>query len=171
MLTTEVKRYLILRETLGYKMKEVRRHLLSFARFADEKGETHVRSQSVVAWAEQAPSPNSRKIRFRQVVKFAQFLQAEDATHEIPSLYSFHHQYERPLPYIYSKEEIGKMMGAAAKLQKCYPLRKETYGTLIGLIASTGLRISEALNLRFSDIMPNIVNLPRHCLASDNALV
>jgi len=87
-----------------------------------------------------------------QVVRLARFLQAEDSLHEVPSLVPFHHVYVRPLPYIYAPEEIGKIIAATAGLEKCYPLRKVTYATLLGLIAATGLRISEALNLRFDDV-------------------
>lgn len=43
-------------------------------------------------------------------------------------------------------------MLAATKLSSSDPLQPETYAALIGLLAATGLRISEALNLLVSDI-------------------
>ena len=36
-----------------------------------------------------------------------------------------------------------------------YPFRRQVYGTLLGLIAATGLRISEALDLRLHDVLPD----------------
>jgi integrase/recombinase XerD len=46
-------------------------------------------------------------------------------------------------------------MGAARRLRESYPLRRQVYATMLGLIAATGLRISEALDLRLSDVLPD----------------
>ena len=43
------------------------------------------------------------------------------------------------------------------RLPCSYPLRRPVYATLIGLIAATSLRVSEALDLRFDDLLPNAV--------------
>jgi integrase/recombinase XerD len=40
-----------------------------------------------------------------------------------------------------------------------YPLRREMYPTLFGLVAATGLRVSEAVNLRLDDLTPDGVLL------------
>jgi integrase len=47
-----------------------------------------------------------------------------------------------------------QLVGAASQLRASYPLRRQVYATLLGLIAATGLRISEALDLRFCDLLP-----------------
>ncbi len=44
---------------------------------------------------------------------------------------------------------------AAKRLPSFNSLRRETYATLISLLAATGLRISEALHLLVSDIIPD----------------
>ncbi len=54
----------------------------------------------------------------------------------------------------HSPEQIAQIVKAARRLRESYPLRRQTYSTLLGLIAATGLRISEALDLRLSDILP-----------------
>jgi integrase/recombinase XerD len=85
----------------------------------------------------------------------ARFLKLEDPIHEVPSRELYKHQYARPLPYIYSEDEIAKLLIGAGKLrpQPCTnPIRPEVFVMLLGLIASTGMRISEALKLRTSDI-------------------
>jgi integrase len=153
MLSRHVERYVTLRQTLGFELHDAAAHLRVFARFAASRGDTHLRSATAVAWAEQAPSPNARSIRLREVTQFARFLHAEDSAHEVPSSRVFHAPAVRPLPYIYAPEEILRIIGAAGRLRRTYPLRREIYATLLGLIAATGLRSSEALDLRLDDVL------------------
>jgi integrase len=153
MLIAHVERYLSLRRTLGFKLRNVSGNLRAFARFAADRGDTHVRAATAVAWASAAPSPTARHVRLRDVVNLARFLHAEDPVHEVPSNL-FPAPKQRPVPYIYTPEEITRLIGAAQQLRETYPLRRQVYATLIGLIAATGLRVSEALDLRFSDVLP-----------------
>ena len=152
MINAHIERYISLRQTLGYKLKKTQRNLRNYARFASERGDTHVTTSSATAWAGTAPSPYARSIRMQIVNHFARFLHAEDSTHEVPSLVPFHHIYVRPLPYIYAPEEISKIIAATNSLRQQYPLRREIYATMLGLIAVTGLRVSEALALRLDDV-------------------
>ena len=77
----------------------------------------------------------------------------------------------RPLPYIYVPEEVAQIVAAAGRLRRTYPLRREVYATLFGLIAATGLRVSEALDLRFDDLQPNGVLLIRRTKFGKTRLV
>jgi integrase/recombinase XerD len=154
MLTGHVERYLSLRQTLGYKLRNTLGNLRAFASFAVERGDTHVRVSTAVDWATEGISPYNRHIRLRDVALLARFLHAEDPLHEVPSN-PFHAPMRRPLPYIYAPQEIVQLVGAAGRLRESYPLRRRVYATLFGLIAATGLRISEALDLRFHDILPD----------------
>ena len=52
----------------------------------------------------------------------------------------------------YSADEIANIVAAAAELPSIYGLRGQTFSTLFGLIATTGLRISEALALDADDV-------------------
>jgi integrase len=54
----------------------------------------------------------------------------------------------RKRPHIYTQDQIRQLLSAASRLKLHYDLGPLTYRTLFGLLASTGLRISEALNLR-----------------------
>lgn len=152
MLKNSVDRYISLRRTMGYQLHNVNRLLHSFADFAAERGDTHIHAQSVLAWATAASKPHGRYLRLQAVADFARFLHAEDPTHEVPPAGLFVNSYSRRLPHIYSPAELARLVGAAKRLHQTYPLRCETYATLFGLIASTGLRISEALDLRISDV-------------------
>lgn len=157
MLSADVSRYLSLRRALGYKLIKAERHLLAFARFASERGESHVRAATVLTWLPTAAkTPNSMAHRLTNLIGFARFLHAEDPRHEIP-LADIKRATNRPVPYIYTKDEIARILDIAGnlRLQKPNPLRRELYVTLFGLIAATGLRISEALALRLDDILPD----------------
>jgi integrase/recombinase XerD len=154
MLTVHVERYVSLRQTLGYKLRNTSGNLHAFASFAAERGDTHVRAATAVDWATEGISPYNRHIRLRDVVLLARFLHAEDPIHEVP-FNPFHAPKCRPLPYIYASEEIVQLVEAASRLREYYPLRRRVYATLFGLIAATGLRISEALDLRLHDVLPD----------------
>lgn len=155
MLIAHVERYIALRRSLGFKLHKTSRRLHSFARFASEKGETHVRAVTAVAWAATAPTRSSRHCRLGDVVRLSRFLHAEDAAHETPPIGLFAAPVSRPVPYIYTRQELAQILEVAGQLrrQKPNPLRRQIYVMLFGLIAATGLRVSEALNLRFGDVL------------------
>jgi integrase/recombinase XerD len=154
MLIAHVERYILLRQTLGYKLCGKAENLRRFARFAADRGKTHVCVSTAVEWAAGAPSGYAQHIRLRDVAHLARFLHAEDPAHEIPSDL-LHVAKRRSLPYIYAPEEIVQLIGAARRLRESYPLRRQVYATMLGLIAATGLRISEALDLRLPDVRPD----------------
>ncbi len=80
-------------------------------------------------------------------------MHAEDGRHEAPAADALGRGlFRRTQPYIYSAEEIGRLMEAAAALGPAGTLRPLTYVTLFGLLAATGMRISEALALRLCDL-------------------
>ena len=176
MLSAHVERYIALRQALGFKLRDVARNLRAFAQYAEAiaswrsvceaagGGATgggrrlHPRLHAV-DWAAQAPSPSARHVRLCDVASLARFLHAEDAAHEVPSAAVFHAPKRRTPPYIYTSEQytseqLAQIVAAASRLRETSTLRRRTYATLFGLIAATGLRISEALGLRFDDVLP-----------------
>ena len=157
MLMGHVERYLVLRQSLGVKLHATARRLRDFAHFADTRGDTHIRSVTAVAWAEAAPTADSRHRRLRDVVRLARFLCAEDAEHELPPARVFPAPRTKWIPHIYTPEELARILDAAAQLRarKRNPLRRQTYVTLFGLLAATGLRVSEALKLEVDDLLPD----------------
>lgn len=156
MLKRAVERYIGLRHATGFKFDKPARQLRSFAEFAASKGDTHVKTITAIEWAASGSSPGQRGIRLHAVARLAQHLKAEDPTHEIPPAGVFVIPSNRPTPYIYTPDEIARILEAAGQLRRCVitPLRAELYQTLFGLIAATGLRIGEALRLRFDDLLP-----------------
>ena len=100
MLSADVTRYLSLRRALGYRLIRTERHLLAFARFASERGESHIRVATVLTWLPTAgKTPNSMAHRLTNLIGFARFLHAEDPRHEIPPA-DIKRATNRPVPYI-----------------------------------------------------------------------
>jgi integrase/recombinase XerD len=151
MLIDHVERYLALRRATGFKLTDPERVLRSFARRAWERGEDHVRTEIAIAWAAESTSQFERHRRLITLVRFAEFLHAEDAFHEIPPRDLFRARHVRPIPYIFSEDEIARLIATTAKLQPVGSLRPRTFSTLFGLMAVTGLRRKEAIELRLSD--------------------
>jgi integrase/recombinase XerD len=75
-----------------------------------------------------------------------------DARNEVPPQGLIPARYRRPRPYIYSDEEIRRIVETAAELPSINGIRALTFPTLFGLIAVTGLRVSEALSLDVADV-------------------
>jgi len=149
-----VENYLAVRRATGFELMNTEYLLRSFARWAAQRGETHIRTESAIAWASQAVSPAQREARLKTVCRFARYLRAEDNRHELPPVNHFGYRKNRRVPHIYSAGEIQRLLDAASRLGPPDALQPHTYATLIGLLAATGLRISEALRLQFSNVTP-----------------
>ncbi|MBN8908110.1 MAG: tyrosine-type recombinase/integrase [Rhodospirillales bacterium] len=153
MLSEALTRYVDLHLSLGFKFRVQRLLLANFVRFAEQHGDEFIRSARVLEWAVQAPSPPQRRNRLLAVRRFALALRAEDPRHEVPAADAIGRGlFERRTPYIYSPGEVAALMKAAAGLIPSGSIRPLMYSTLFGLIAATGMRISEAPALRLEDL-------------------
>jgi integrase len=152
MLTQLVDSYLELRRSAGFRMKVQGYLLHNFASFAVERGETHIRTRTAIEWAGQAPSEGQRANRLGMLRVFARFARAEDAGHEVPSERVFSAPRVRYRPFIFPPDQLHQLLVRASRLPPAGSIRPWTFTTLFSLLAVTGLRISEALNLRLPDI-------------------
>lgn len=152
MLNECVDSYLAVRRAAGFTLRVTECLLRSFVRMAMERGDQHVRRDTAIAWAALAPTPRQRERRLNEVVRFARYLRAEDSSHDLPPCGVFAHQTSRRIPYIFSADDIRRLLESAGTLGPEGSLRPHTYRTLFGLIAATGLRVSEALGLTLEDV-------------------
>ena len=152
MLTESVHAYISIRRVGGFTLHADERLLLDFARCAAEKGEDHVRTTTAIEWAAGAKSLRQRGIRLRTLIRFARQVRAEDSEHQLPPDHVFAAPIYRRLPHIYEPEELCHILEEAGKLGPAGSLQPWTYQTLFGLLASCGLRISEAIALKVEDM-------------------
>lgn len=138
--------YLIVRRALGYKLVKVEQHLRKFVRYLDQRGQRQITISSAVEWAI-APGGSEclHYARLAAVRGFANYLQALDETVEVPGVELLRNGPSRTRPFVYQDEEVLALIAAANTLMT--PHRTATYQTLIGLLASTGIRVGEAITL------------------------
>jgi integrase len=150
-----VEQYLAHRRSLGYAMRIEGAQLLSFARFADENGHRgRLTTKLLVQWAT-LPSVRPRLFPARRldiVRRFAGYRAAFDPATEVPPRGLLGAAHRRPVHHIYSAAELAALIAAAGKLTPNQGLRPATYVTLFGLLAASGLRVSEALGLTRVDV-------------------
>lgn len=147
-----VETYLAVRRAAGFTLSNTEYLLRSFAGFATDQKQTHIRTAIAIDWASQARSVEQRHTRYQTICRFAQYLHVEDPRHELPPPNHFGYRKTRRVPRIYSRDEITALILAATRLPSPDSLQPRTYAALISLLAATGLRISEALHLLVSDI-------------------
>lgn len=152
MLTQAVDDYLAVRRAAGFKLKTTEQYLRYFVRFADARGETYLRANSAIDWAAQAKTEVERHRRYQCLMGFARFIHVEEPCHEIPPEHVFCGYLPRPTPYLFTDDELRRLLDAAVRLGPPGSLRPRTYKTLFTLLAVTGLRPAEAYALRCEDI-------------------
>jgi integrase/recombinase XerD len=152
MMTPLLDDYLALRRAAGFQLRVQEVHLRNFVKFAADRGEAFVRTQTALDWAALAPSPSQRGHRLDVIRIFARYARIEDPHHEVPPVGVFSSRRPPYRPFIFTDDQIRQVLEYAARLPPSGSLRPWTYCTLFSLLAVTGMRISEALALRFEDI-------------------
>jgi len=149
-----MEEYLALRRSLGFELLNVASTLRSFVAFAESEIASHVTTDLALRWVKLSTAKESATLaaRFHIVRRFAIWRSATDMHTEIPPKDLLPYRYHRKPPYIYSDEEIERLVQAARNLPSPMKLRGLTYATLLGLLAATGMRISEALALDREDV-------------------
>ena len=151
-----VERYTSMKQQGGYKFFTEEKTLRSFARHATTVGDEFTRSQTIIEWATQSRSDHHARERLAQLRSFALWLHAENERHEVPPPHFLgRNQRRRPTPELLTPAQIRQLMDAALSLGPAGSITPHTFHYLFGLMASTGLRRSEAVSLRLSDITPD----------------
>jgi integrase len=146
--------YIALRRALGAKLREPAVRLREFVDFLRNQGAKFITTELALCWAMQ-PKNAQRATWARRlsiVRRFAVWLNAADPRTQIPPPRLIGGGRRRNPPHIYSDQEVELLMAEASRLPSRRKLRAQTYTTLIGLLASTGLRPGEVLALARSDV-------------------
>lgn len=153
-LRTALEEYLALRRGLGFELRVPGSLLQDFVSFAEQDGAAFITTELALRWAQQPSEahPTQWANRLGMVRRFAHYHSATDPRTEIPPQGLLPYRYRRQTPYIYSDEEIRKLVEASKGLPSPSGLRSWTYSTMFGLIAVTGMRTSEPIALNREDV-------------------
>ncbi len=153
-LTKAIEDYLALRRSLGFKLRGAGAALTNFAGFMEQQQAESITTPLALVWA-QPPRPMQPATwaqRLGYVRGFAQHHVASDPRTEIPPPGLLPFRPARAHPYLYSNDEVRRLLEQALQMPAASVLRPWTYHALLGLLSVTGLRVGEALRLRLDDV-------------------
>jgi integrase len=144
--------YLSVRRSLGFKLVEEARLLSQFVAHLEEHQVLTVTTEIALEWSMLSPSRSRSQgsKRLGMVRGFAKHLLALDPATQVPPAQLLPNQPHRAIPFIYSDLDIQRLQEEARKIRT--PLRAGTYVTLIGLLATTGMRVGEVIRLDRKDV-------------------
>jgi len=154
-LTAHLEVYLQLRAALGFHVQQEPTLLREFVQFVTCRAPGKpVRAALAVEWAclpsHTGPRRNAAR-RLSMVRRFLTYVRAHALETEVPD----HHLVagaRRRQPFVFTSAQLTTLVQVARQTKPHTSLRPHTLATLIGLLASTGLRISEALRLDRADV-------------------
>lgn len=156
-LQARVEQYLAERRKLGFGLRSMGPRLFSFARYvaaASHHGPLSV--ELMAAWARQAKAGRGDRSTWARRLKalrpFTSWLRQFEPATEVPDEAVFGQVPGRMTPHVYREHEVIELLAAARQIGPDGGLRPSVMETLFGLIACTGLRISEALGLLDADV-------------------
>ncbi len=149
--------YLAERRRLGFELRSRDTLLAGFARYvADRHHRGALTADLMIEWARHDKwhheTPATWATRLARVRHFARYLKQFEPETEVPDELVFGPEAGRVAPHIFHDEEILQLLAATRQLEPKGSIRPATYETLFGLMASTGLRVSEAIHLRDTDV-------------------
>ncbi|RJQ66023.1 MAG: integrase [Desulfobacteraceae bacterium] len=149
-----VENYLTMRRSLGFKLRDMGYNLHHFVAFMEQQGASVITAELALRWAQlpQGVQPAYWASRLSYVRSFARYLSATDPRTAIPPMGLLPYRNKRATPYIYSDKQIEQILKAAKSLPPSTGLRPWTYYNLFGLMAVTGMRISEVIHLDRDDV-------------------
>lgn len=153
-LLVHLTNYLKLRRGLGFKLDSAEMLLRSFIRFAVAKRAPFITTKLALKWA--TLPTNIKRVqsgsRLATVRRFAEYLSTVDPRTEVPSPKLLPYHIRRRPPQLYRDEDVRRLVEVAYQIALASPIKGPTLGTLFGLLAATGMRVSEALKLDCGDV-------------------
>jgi integrase len=146
--------YIAMRRALGCKLHASGYYLIDFVSFLEQNNACVITSKLALRWAQQPTNvkPVTWANRLAVVRGFAKYHHAFDPQTEIPASNLLPHRPRRMRPYIYTDLEIQKILQAALNLPRGSAFKRQTYHCLFGLLCVSGMRLSEVLNLKTTNV-------------------
>lgn len=153
-LATVIEAYIVLQQSLGLRSKTARRSLRQFGR---QMGDVHIgniQPEQVLGFLQgTGPLSSTWRTKYRFLFGLYRFAisRGHVATSPLPpTLPKFPPQ---QMPYIYSTQELQRLLDATSVLESIYArLQATMFRTLLLLLYGSALRISEALGLTMRDV-------------------
>jgi integrase len=145
--------YLAMRRRLGFKLTTFGQRLLSFVGYLERTDASVLTTAAAVTWATDTPRSTDHvhwSRRLMVVRLFARHLQLLDPATEVPPADVLPHHSRRIPPHLFTPAELSALLGATDQLSPVF--RACTFRTLVGVLAVTGLRTSEACRLDRADV-------------------
>ena len=147
--------YVEFRHSFGVRSDTLRVVLYRFDTFVDANDyQASLTLSLVVEFLCKNPdhSDNTKGLNYQIIRHFADYLRMYDTkTEQLPASL-FRRNASAPAPYIFTREEIGKLIASSLNVSTRNPIRGQTLHAMLGLTASTGLRNSEACGLERRDV-------------------
>jgi integrase len=146
--------YLVMRRALGFQLDDLERQVGLFCTWLEARGQTQTFTiDDAVTWARLNPDahPSWWATRLSLVRRFAAYLHANGVDVPVIPGGLLPAKKPRAVPFIYTQDDVDALL-AACEEEFTHELAAATVRTVIGLLAATGLRISEALSLGVDDI-------------------
>ena len=135
-LTKAIDDYLALRRSLGFKLHSAGVALMNFASFMERQQAQSITTRLTLDWAQQPrdaqPAHWAQRLSF--VRGFARHHVATDPSTEVPPPGLLPYRPARARPYLYSHEEVRRLLEQALQLPGASSLRPWTYHALLGLL-------------------------------------
>lgn len=154
-LKKHLRDYLEMRRGLGFELGRVESRLRHFIVFMKKKRARRISTKLALEFALRSDDRStSTQAGYLSAIRgFAQYLSGIEPKTEVPPT-GLVRRGHRPPPYIYSDDEIIRILNTARQHRSThrYALKPHTLYCLFGLLSVTGMRLTEALNLKFEDI-------------------
>jgi integrase len=150
----KLERYIELCCSLGYAFNKQAATLRAFVRHVERSqvDAPATRTMALNFVLSFSGAANSRAVRHGVLRRFYEYLAAYDPRTETLEFRAFPRSRAIPPPRILSEAELASLIDACSFISLRIPFRGRTMATLIGLLASTGLRSGEVVRLDRGDV-------------------
>jgi integrase/recombinase XerD len=155
-LEEHLKTYLAARLAVGYRDNALQNLMQDFVRYVNAtiSYDAPIRAQTAFDWACATSLRNGASrlaYRLSAARGFMAHLRASVPDTEVPAL-GLLKKSRRRIPYLFSEGQVVQILNRAAAIEPATSMRPHTYETMLGLMASTGIRVGEAIYLKTEDV-------------------